>query len=381
MVESRIYLDYAAATPVDQAVAQAMQPFWSSDFYNPSAGYLAAGSVRQKLEAARASVAEILGSRSSEIIFTAGATEADNLAVVGVMRKFPGANVVTSAIEHEAILAPSGQFDHKIAPVGPDGRVDLKKLEQLIDDRTALVCVMYANNEVGTIEPLREIAKIIEQIRESRQKAGNKLPIYLMSDAAQAANYLDLHVSRLGVDLMSLNGGKIYGPKQSGCLFIKSNVQLEPLIWGGGQEHGIRSGTENVAQSIGFAKALSLVQADRIAESKRLSELQTYFWGKLAAIFPEAVTNGSQKQRLPNNLHFTLPGHDNERLIYALDERGIMVAAGSACSASDETSSHVLLALGLSDDQARSSLRLSMGRQTTRQQLDTFLAELKHITS
>jgi cysteine desulfurase len=379
LVEDKIYLDYAAATPVDPAVIEAMRPFWSDDFYNPSANYLAANSVRRKLDGARADVAEILGARPNEIIFTAGATEADNLAVQGVMRRFPGANVVVSAVEHEAILAVSEQFERKIAPVGLDGKVDLEKLGQLIDDKTVLVCVMYANNEIGTIEPLREIAKIINQTRSERQKSGNKLPIYLMSDAAQAANYLDLHVSRLGVDLMSLNGGKIYGPKQSGCLFVKSTVQLEPLIYGGGQERGVRSGTENVAQSVGFAKALRLVQGDRGSESRRLTDLQIYFWDRLARDFPGAVVNGSKKQRLPNNLHFTLPGIDNERLIYALDERGIAVAAGSACSASDETSSHVLLALGMSDEQARSSIRLSMGRSTTREQLDKFLAVLKSI--
>lgn len=380
-MKNLIYLDYAAATPVDERVLAAMQPFFSEDFYNPSASYLAARNARNALENARAGVANIMGAKPAEIIFTAGATEANNLAVHGVMGRFPEANVVVSAIEHESVLAPTGEYDCRIAKVGNDGRIDLADLRSKIDDNTALVSVMYVNNEIGTVEPLKEIAKIIASERAGRKAAGNKLPLYFMTDAAQVANYLDLHVSRLWVDLMSLNGGKIYGPKQSGCLFVKAGVELKPLISGGGQENGLRSGTENVAAAVGFARALEIAQSMRSEEGLRLAELQSYFFNELTKRLSKASVNGSLKYRLPNNLHITLPGQDNERLIFALDAVGIMAAAGSACSASDEASSHVLAAIGLDDAAARASLRLTMGRATTKAQLGTVVTELIHLTT
>lgn len=206
---------------------------------------------------------------------------------------------------------------------------------------------------------------------------GNELPIYLHTDACQAANYLDLHVSRLGVDLMTLNGGKIYGPKQSGVLYASAKVRLEPLIRGGGQERNYRSGTENVASCIGFAKALQLVQAGRREESERLIGLQKLAFELIAQKLPQAVINGSQKHRLPNNVHLTLPGQDNERLLVELDERGILAAAGSACSASDDEPSHVLRAMGVSDVDAQASLRLTMGRDTSAQDIRDTIETLR----
>jgi cysteine desulfurase len=230
---------------------------------------------------------------------------------------------------------------------------------------------MYANNEIGTIQPLREVAKLVKAVQA--QRGPHDPPLYFHTDACQAANYLDLHVTRLGVDLMTLNGGKIYGPKQTGVLYVKAGISLQPLIDGGGQEQGLRSGTENVAGIVGFATALNLVQADRHEEAMRLRDLQQQFFNDLQEKLPRAVVNGSLKYRLPNNLHFTLPDTDNERLLIQLDEAGIRAAAGSACSASDETPSHVLRALGLSDSDAQASLRLTMGRQTTTGQIEQTL--------
>lgn len=375
-----MYLDHAAATPLDNEVFAAMQPFFADQFYNPSANYMAAQKVRQALEQARASVAAQLGARPSEIIFTAGGTESDNLAVSGVMRQFPDANVVVSAAEHDAVLEPARQFNCSAALVTEQGVVDLADLEAKINDQTVLVSVMYANNEVGTIQPIRQIALLIEKIREERRKRGNALPLYLHTDACQAANYLDLHVSRLGVDMMTLNGGKIYGPKQSGVLYVASRVQLKPLILGGGQERDLRSGTENVAACIGFAKALEIAQGRRHDEVKRLGELQALAFKLIAEKLPDAVINGSQKHRLPNNIHLTLPGQDNERLLVELDERGIVAAAGSACSASSEEPSHVLRAMGLSDADAQSSLRFTTGRATTEQDVRTLIAALADLS-
>jgi cysteine desulfurase len=376
-----IYLDYAAATPVDAEVVQAMLPYYSEQFYNPSANYLAAQGVRKELEAARATVAGAIGARPVEITFTAGGTEANNLAIRGVMEAFPDSKVIISAIEHDSVQNTAKNYQCIEAPVTEQGIIDLVALEKLIDDQTVLISIMYANNEIGTILPIREIARFVGAIKADRKKRGIELPLYLHTDAAQAVNYLDCHVSRLGVDLMALNGGKIYGPKQSGVLYVRSGTQLKPLVYGGGQEHGLRSGTENVAGAIGLARALTRTQEMRHDETHRLQRLQQYFMTKLADEIPDARINGSRSKRLPNNVHITLPGADNERLLFALDDKGILAAAGSACSASDEESSHVLHALGLSDEAARASLRFTMGRGTTEEELDTVISVLKSLVN
>jgi len=359
-----IYLDYAAATPLDPSVLKAMEPYFSSIFYNPSALYLAAQAASKDLEAARSSIALSLGAKPAEIIFTAGGTEANNLAIRGVMEKFPGHNMVLSAVEHDSVTAPSQLYKNKLAPVGIDGVVDIDKFIGLIDDQTVLVSVMYCNNEVGSIQPIHKISVSIDKIRKDRLSKANKLPIYFHSDAAQAGNYLDLHIARLGVDLLTINGGKIYGPKQSGALFVKTGVSLQPQILGGGQESGVRSGTENVASDIGLAKALSLAQSKRLEECHRLSQLQTKFIDLLRENIPNVIINGSVKHRLVNNVHITLPGMDNERVLILLDEAGILAAAGSACSASSDEPSHVLRAMGINQTDARSSIRFTMGRDT-----------------
>jgi cysteine desulfurase len=376
-----IYLDHAAATPLDTQVLAAMQPFFATDFYNPSANYLAAKHVRQALETARTDVAHWLGARSSEIIFTAGGTEANNLAIAGVMRQYPDANVVVGALEHDAVLAPAGQFKCRVALANGQGIVTPEAVLAQVDDSTVLVSVMYANNEVGTVQPVRRIARQLAELREQRRKAGNALPLFFHTDACQAANYLDLHAARLGVDLLTLNGGKIYGPKQSGVLYVSSHLQLTPLVLGGGQERGLRSGTENVAACVGFAKALETAQTMRAVESRRLAELQAKAYKLVAEQLPRAVINGSQKHRLPNNLHLTMPGQDNERLLVQLDEAGILAAAGSACSASSDEPSHVLQAMGVSVADAQSSLRLTMGRATTQADLETTIATLADFVS
>ncbi len=276
MNQNPVYLDYAAATPLSDNVRAAMEPYFSQRFYNPSAIYLASKSVAKDVLKARSAVAVWIGARPTEIVFTAGGTEANNLAIHGIMQLYPEANLVISAIEHESVLRPAAQYDVRKARVQANGRLNLDDLEHLIDEQTVLVSIMYANNEIGTVQPLKQVAQLVAQIREDRRIRGSSHPIYLHTDGCQAANYLDLQTSRLGVDLMTLNGGKIYGPKQSGALFVKSNVSLEPLIRGGGQERGMRSGTENVAGIVGFATALDEAQTMRRAEAERLSEIQKY---------------------------------------------------------------------------------------------------------
>lgn len=380
-MSTSIYLDHAAATPMDQNVLAAMQPYFSEKFYNPSATYLAAQAVAKDMQAARAAVAGVLGARPSEIVFTAGGTEANNIAIHGVMARFPEAQLLVSAIEHDSVIEPASRYEHEFIAVNEHGIVDVESLIGQITDTTALVSVMYANNEIGTIQPIREIAQHLDLVKKQRRKEGNALPLLLHTDAAQAANYLDMHVSRLGVDLMTVNGGKLYGPKQSGCLYVRAGVQLEPLIYGGGQEMNIRSGTENVAAVVGFGEALQRAQQLRHDEVSRLQVLQKFFITELAAKLPAAVINGSKTRRLPNNVHITMPGIDNERVLIQLDEAGIMAAAGSACSASSDEPSHVLAALGLDDSNAQSSLRFTMGRHTTKADIETTVHTLVALLS
>lgn len=371
-----IYLDYAAATPVDPQVMAAMQPYFTELFYNPSATYSPARKVAQALDAARTSVSYWLGARPAEIVFTAGGTEADNLAIYGVMQRFPGSNVVASAVEHDAVLRPARRYDCRVAPVEPDGLIAINRLRQTIDDKTVLISVMYANNEIGTVQPIKEIAQLVKDRRDDRRQRGISLPLYLHTDACQASNYLDLHVSRLGVDLMTLNGGKMYGPKQSGVLYVKAGLQLEPLLVGGGQERGLRSGTENVAACVGLAEALAAAQASRHQQLARMQGLQTVFLQQLANVVPQAKINGSLKKRLPNNVHISVANQDNERLLLELESHGILAAAGSACSASSREPSHVLGAIGLSEAEARSSLRFSMGRSTDKDAVSRVVSTL-----
>lgn len=357
-----VYLDHAAATPVDPLVLSVMQPYFSAQFYNPSATYTPARSVAAALREARGKVAICLGAKLSDIIFTAGGSEANNLAIHGVMRQQPGKNIVVSAIEHDSVLEAARHYEHRIVPVDERGMIDLEQLDQAIDDNTALVSVMYANNELGTIQPIRQISQLVKEKRGARRH--HDTPLLLHTDAAQAPNYLDVHVARLGVDMLSLNGGKIYGPKQSGVLYLKGGIRLEPLIDGGGQEMGLRSGTENVAGAVGFAEALAQAQARRHDEVARLQLLQRHLTKGISRVSPDAQFNGSKTKLLPNFVHVSFPGVDNERLLVQLDEAGIMAAAGSACSASSETPSHVLAAIGLDDQTAQSSVRFSLGRMT-----------------
>lgn len=360
-----MYLDYAAATPVDSRVLSAMQPYWTEQFYNPSSSTLAAKKVKSAVEDSRARVAHWLGAKPSEVIFTAGATESINLAINGVMQQHPDSEVLVLATEHDAVLASTRRYAHQQIPVHPDGTANLEALKKLITNHTVLVSVGYANNEIGTIQTLKDVAAIISEVRRLRQLKNNTLPLYFHTDASQAANYLDLHASRLGVDLLTLNGGKTYAPKQTGVLFVKSDVSLAPFTFGGGQERGLRSGTENVAGIVGFATALDIAQSERKEAIAKVGALRNELQRQLITAFPDMIVNGNLKKRLPNNLHVSWPGVDGERLLILLDERGVMASTGAACAANKETSSHVLAAVGLGARSIQGSLRLTLGRSTT----------------
>lgn len=355
-----IYLDNAAATPIDSRVLAVMMPYFSDEFYNPSAAYLAARQVRADVEEARHTLAKTIGARSAEIIVTAGATESINLALGGV-----DGRIVTTAIEHSAVLETAWARGGRILPVDVGGRINLDELRRVLTDDVVIVSVGYVNSETGMVQNIRQIAEVVRAVRAEREQRGVGTPLYLHTDASQAAGLFDLNVSRLGVDLMTLNAGKCYGPKQVGLLYIRAGVQLKPLIRGGGQEMGLRSGTENVTGIIGFAKALELAEKLRGSEVKRLSGLRNMLKQYLVEHLPDVKINESSKANSPAILNMSVAGVDGERVVFALDERGVQAATGSACAANKGLRSHVLTALGLDDASVDGSLRISMGRFTT----------------
>ena len=352
-----IYLDHAAATPMDERVLNAMQPYFINDFYNPSSPYEPAIKVRHDYETAKHKLASLIGAKPGELVITAGATESINLAFCGLN---PG-HVIVSNIEHHAVLACANKYNNTIVCVDNRGLISVESIKKAIQPNTNLISIAIANNEIGTIQPLREISAVIKAERESRLISGNKTPIYLHTDASQGAGQLDINVARLGVDMLTLNAGKIYGPKQTGLLWVASYVKLSPQIVGGGQERGLRSGTENVAGTVGFARALELVCEHRKYESERLEKLRNLLQKTLTDTFPKAIVSGHLKYRLAGHLHISFPGIDGERLLFLLESKGVLVATGSACAANKGTRSHVLTAIGLSTELADGSIRITLG--------------------
>ena len=352
-----IYLDHAASTPLDEKVLAVMQPYFADDFYNPSAPYAPAIKVRRAYEAAKDTIAHAIGGKGDELVVTAGATESINLAFGSI-----GGHVVTANIEHHAVLEAAKRHDHTIVEADERGFVSADVIKGAIKPDTQLVSIALANNELGTIQPLRDIAQVVRDERQARLTRGDHTPIYLHSDASQGVGQLDVNVARLGVDLLTLNASKVYGPKQVGVLWAASNVRLSPQIVGGGQERGIRSGTENVAGAIGFAKAMELATEHRKYEADRLMKLRDGLQQRLTEAFPEAVVSGHKKHRLAGHLHISFPRLDAERVLFALESRNVLVATGSACAANKGTRSHVLTAIGLSPEVADGSLRLSLGK-------------------
>jgi cysteine desulfurase len=356
MNDEVIYLDHAAATPLDKRVLTVMTPYFTDLFYNPSSPYSPALSVRRDYEAAKHMIAQTIGAKGDELIMTAGATESINLAFSSI-----GGHIVTANIEHHAVLEAAKKYSHTIIAADERGLVTADAIRTALRPDTRLVSIALANNELGTIQPLRDIASVVQREREARLSRGDTTPIYLHSDASQGAGQLDTHVARLGVDLLTLNAGKVYGPKQVGLLWASSHVRLAAQIVGGGQERGLRSGTENVAGVIGFAKAMELAEKHRKFESERLRSLRDSLQEMLLTAFPDAVISGYEKKRLSSHLHISFPGLDAERLVFALETRQVLVATGSACAANKGTRSHVLTAIGLDDITADGSLRLTLG--------------------
>ena len=363
-----VYLDYAAATPVDPEVVEAMLPYLTERFYNPSAPYALSRAVRDDVERARGTVARLVGARPDNVVFTAGATEANNLAFAAV-----DGHVVVDAIEHESVLACASTHARRTVRVGADGIVDPEAVARAIRSDTELVSVELANGELGCVQPVREISRVVAAERARRLEAGERTPIYLHTDASQAAGALSVNVSSLGVDLLTLSAAKVYGPKQVGALWASDDVRLRPLVFGGGQEAGVRSGTENVAGVVGFARALELACERRGDEARRLAALRERLRAGLLERMPWTVVNGPRnpKRRLPGLLHVSFPGVEARRLVIALEREGVSVGTGSACAASRMRVSHMLEAVGMPRPLAEGSLRLTLGRPSTEGEVDS----------
>lgn len=367
-----IYLDTAATTPLDTRVWSAMKPYLRRHFANPASLHRLGLEAATALESARQSVADYLKAHRDEVFFTSGGTESLNWALFGLTRQFSTPrHLVVSALEHEAVLAPCRYLEKqgwRVTIVNPnqEGIISAAAVAAALSPDTVLVAVTAANNEIGTIQPLHDIAKIIRQARVQNQ---SNYP-YFLADACQAPRALDLAVPHLGVDLLVLNGSKIYGPKGVGALFIRREVLIEPLLFGGGQEKGLRSGTANVPGIIGLAAALKICQKERGSETKKLSALRNYLIEELKRLIPDLVINGSLTERLPSNLNVSIPGLLGEQLVIELSAKGVTASAGSACSAlADKGSSTTLQALGLGADLSDSALRFSLGRETSRADL------------
>jgi cysteine desulfurase len=373
-----IYLDYASSTPIATEVVKVMESHWSDTFGNPGSthwfGQQASGAVFK----ARQTIASFLDVDYKDILFTSSATEANNLALRGVLKKSKQKNprIVVSAIEHESILETCRDLEKEgvevvYIPVNKEGIVDCKEVERALNKRTILVSIMYANNEIGTIQPVKKIGELIK-----KYKGEDNYPLF-HTDAVQAFQYLPCSIKKLGVDLLTLSAHKIYGPKGIGLLCVKDKGLLAPIITGGGQESGLRSGTENVPYIIGLAKAMELVEKNRNKELKRVGELRDYFWKEMKDIISDIEMNGSLKNRLPNNINIYFPGRPASDLCIELDIWGLAVSSGTACSARSIKPSYVIEALGGSEDRAFSSLRISLGRYTTKAEIVSALKIFK----
>ena len=370
----RIYLDHAATTPVAAEVLESMKPYFSEKFGNASSLHSFGQEARDAVENSRKTAAQFIGARPNEIIFTSGGTESDNLAIKGVAfaNKNKGNHIITSKIEHHAIHEPCewlAKQGFKITYLGVDnnGLVNPIDVEKAITKETILVSIMHANNEIGTIEPIEEIGKICK-----------KHKVYFHTDAVQTFGKIPIDVKKMNIDLLSASSHKLYGPKGIGLIYINQDVKIEPVQHGGGHESGMRSGTENVPGIVGFARAIEIAKQKMKAEADREIRLREKLINELLKI-PGSQLNGHKTQRLPNNCNFSFKGVEGEALLIRLNEKSIAVSTGSACSTKSLEPSHVLTAIGLTHEQAHGSLRLTLGKDNSEQDVDYAIEQIKNI--
>ena len=401
-----IYLDNASTTPINREVKKEIDRYMTEEFGNPNSIHKMGVVAKNAVENARKSVAAVFNSHLDEIIFNSGGTEGNNAAIFGVFNrlrkngiKYSDMRAITTNIEHSSVLGCFKELERRgvavdYTPVDENGIIDPKKIKELLRPETVLVSVMYANNEIGTIQPIKEIAKVIRAFKKNLSSASSPLqpttyhlqpsknspqpttynlqPIpypHFHTDTCQAPLFLNLNVQELGVDIMTIDGQKIYGPKGVGALFIKRGVMIEPIIYGGGQEKGLRSGTENVPLIVGLGKAIEIAGKNRIKNSERLSEVRDYGIRKIEDKIPQAVLSGDRVRRLPNNINISIPGIDPEFVVLQLDEKGIVCSTKSACL-KDESVSYVIAVLGKDKKYSQSSLRFSLGLNTTKKDMD-----------
>jgi cysteine desulfurase len=361
----RIYLDYAATTPLDPRILEAMKPYFYKKFGNSMSLHSWGREAKQALEESRETVAKFINANSEEIVFTGSATESINSVLKGIAfaNKEKGKHIITSAIEHHAVLESckwleKQGFELTYLPVDKYGLIDLEKLRNSIRDDTILVSIMHANNEIGTIEPIGEIGKLCKE-----------RGALFHTDAVQSFGKIPIDVNKMSIDLLSLSAHKFYGPKGVGATFIRKGVKIEPLLHGGGHEFGLRSSTENVASIVGLAEAVRLIAKEMKSEAKKLTKLRDYLIKNVLKI-ENSHLNGHPIKRLPNNANFWFAFIEGEALVVQLDSYGIAASTGSACSSSTLEPSHVLMAIGLKHEEAHGSLRLSLGKYTTKAEID-----------
>ncbi len=369
-----IYMDHSATSPVDIEVFNAMKPYFVESYGNASTLYSLGREARRAMESSREKVASIIGANTDEIIFTSGGTESDNIAIKGTAYRFKrrGNHIITSNIEHPAVdetckyLEKNG-FEVTYLPVEKDGIVNSSDLEDAITDKTILITVMHANNEIGTIQPISEIGEIARE---------NK--IYFHADAVQSVGKIPVNVEELNVDMLSLSAHKLYGPKGVGALYIKKGVRVEPIIHGGGHEKGIRPGTENVAGIVGLGKACEISENNLEEEAQYLTSMRDELIKRVLSEIDESYLNGHPTKRLPNNINFRFTGIEGESLVLHLDSKNIASSTGSACSSKKLEASHVLMALGLKEVQAHGSLRLTLGKENKVEDIDYVIESIKN---
>jgi len=407
-MKKTIYLDNSATTPVRKEVVLAMKNIWNKDFGNPSSITKMGVKAKQILESARKEIAEVLKARPVEIVFTASGTESNNLAIFGIVnnllkkgRKISDMHFVTTNIEHSSVSECFKELESRGAkvdflPVNEKGLVEPKDLRKILNINTVLVSIGYANSEIGVIQPIKDIAKEIRHANKINQaclrRQGGTL-ILFHTDASQAGLYLNLNTAELGVDLLTLDAQKIYGPKGVGLLFVKAGVEISPIIFGGGQESGLRSGTENIPLIVGMAKALEIARGSESPKAlgvirysvkrreflaTKMKDLRNYFWQKIQIAIPEAILNGDLENRLPNNLNISIPGIDPEFTVLCLDEQGIVCSTKSACKSMSESSS-VVEAINPNKEIAKSTLRFCLGEDISKADINFVVSHLKKI--
>jgi len=370
-----IYLDHSATSPVDPEVFEAMKPYFTDSFGNASTLYSLGRDGRRAMESAREEVASIIGAETKEIIFTSGGTESDNIAIKGIAYKLKnkGNHIITSAIEHPAVdetckyLEKNG-FTVTYLPVYKDGIVKISDLEDAIKDKTILITIMHANNEIGTIQPIKEIGAL------AKGKG-----IIFHTDAVQTVGKIPVDVNELNVDLLSLSSHKLYGPKGVGALYVRKGVRLEPIMHGGGHERGIRPGTENVPGVVGLGKACKIAKENLESDAQLLTRLRDRLINTVLEQNEDSYLNGHRTNRLPNNVNFRFTGIEGESLILHLDSKGIAASTGSACSSTKLEASHVLMAIGLKEVEAHGSLRISLGHENTEEDIDYTIIAIKEV--